>query len=60
MQRDGIDEELALKRFASQHTTRFYKNRCDMLIVNDGTALQAENSTKEIIKRIKESKNGSN
>lgn len=59
VKRDGISEELALKRFSSQHTTRFYKNRCDFIIENNASLSEVKSKSQEIITIIKERINGS-
>ncbi len=58
MQRDGISKELALKRFNSQMSTAFFKERCEYIIENNDTCDEAKKRTLEIIKLIKERSNG--
>lgn len=56
--RDGISRELALKRFASQQSTQFFKEHCDYIIENNGSGEQAQKQTSKIVKLIKERSNG--
>jgi dephospho-CoA kinase len=52
-ERDGIDEELAKKRFSSQHSEDFFRSRSDFVIENNGDKKTAENAVRNIIKQIK-------
>ncbi|MBO5449144.1 MAG: dephospho-CoA kinase [Ruminococcus sp.] len=55
MQRDGISETLAKKRFSSQHSADFFKEKCDYVIYNNGEAESAAEQAEKIIGMIKES-----
>ena len=37
MERDGISEEYARKRIAAQHDDAWFREKCDYVLVNDGT-----------------------
>lgn len=56
--RDGISEELARKRFDSQHTAEFFRQRSDYVIENNGDLSAAADKTDEVINNIKERYNG--
>ena len=56
--RDGISEELALKRFKSQKSTKFFREHCEFIIENNSSAPQAKKKTEKIISIIKERSNG--
>ena len=55
--RDGIDEESAKSRLLAQKDEKFYSDKCDYVINNDGT-LDVEKQVEDIIKAIKEKLNG--
>lgn len=57
--RDNISAELALKRFGSQRSAKFFKEQCEYIIENNGSDIQLKAKTEKIIKRIKERSNGS-
>lgn len=54
IRRDGISKELAEKRFASQHSEKFFERECSYVIRNNGSPENAKKETLEIIKLIKE------
>lgn len=54
LSRDGISEELIRKRFASQHSADYFKERCDFIIYNNGSVADAQSETERIINIIKE------
>ncbi len=56
--RDGISEELAKKRFNSQHTTEFFRQHSDYVIENNGDLSAVTDKTAEVINNIKERYNG--
>lgn len=56
--RDRISKELALKRFQSQQSTKFFKEHCEFLIENNDSPLKARIRTERIIRIIKERSNG--
>ena len=56
--RDGITQELALKRFRSQQSAKFFKEHCDYIIENNDMPQDAKKKTEIIINRIKERSNG--
>lgn len=60
VERDNIPKELAQKRFASQHTTEFFKERCEYVIENNGRFDETADKTRSVINNIKEryDKNG--
>ena len=51
--RDGISEEQARKRFGSQRTEQFFKEKCGFLIENNGDAAAAKEQAREIAKKIR-------
>lgn len=59
--RDGISEEMAMKRFSSQHTETFFIDHCDYIIENDERKHSLQHKTEEVIHNIisKGKRNGS-
>lgn len=53
--RDNIPDELIRKRFSSQHSEIFFKERSDFIIENNNDKTAAAESTLAVIKAIKES-----
>lgn len=53
-ERDGITEEQARKRFSSQHTEAFFRNRSDYIIINNKTVPVLIEKAKEVSDKIKE------
>jgi dephospho-CoA kinase len=53
MQRDGVSAELAKKRFSSQHDEDFFREKCTLIIENNGTLAEAERSAQEAARTIK-------
>lgn len=58
IERDNIDREIAMKRFASQHDTEFFKANCDYVIDNSNDIENAAEQTQLIIDMIKVRTNG--
>lgn len=56
--RDGIDSELAEKRFSSQLSENFFRAHSDFIIENNSDKETAENAAKEVIKQIKGNRYG--
>ncbi len=54
LERDGITEEQALKRFASQHTEEFFRNRSDYIIINNKDIPILIEKAKEVSDKVKE------
>ncbi|MBQ8120056.1 MAG: dephospho-CoA kinase [Ruminococcus sp.] len=59
IKRDNISRELALKRFNSQLSSKFFAQHCDYIIQNDSSRDNTEKETEIIIKKIKERTYGS-
>lgn len=57
-ERDGISEELALKRFSSQKSEEFFRERSDRVIENNGDIEAARDAAKKIAEQIKGTENG--
>lgn len=51
--RDGIDREIAMKRFAAQHDTAFFRKNCEYVIDNSAGIEIAAKETQDIIDKIK-------
>ena len=58
-ERDGIDETMAAKRFASQHSEDFFEKNSDFVIANNGSLENTVKMTEIVIKKIKDGKIGS-
>lgn len=56
MSRDEISREAAENRLKSQQTPKFYRERSDYVIENDGSSLDLMNLTEKTINAIKEGK----
>lgn len=54
LERDGITEEQALKRFASQHTEEFFRSRSDYIIINNKDIPILIEKAKEVSDKVKE------
>ncbi|MBQ8965264.1 dephospho-CoA kinase [Ruminococcus sp.] len=57
-ERDSISSEQALKRFASQHSSEFFKTNSDYVINNEGTREDTEKQVMIVINKIKDDKIG--
>lgn len=53
MLRDNIPEELARARLSSQHGADFFRERTDIVIENNGTALELRNSAEKAARILK-------
>lgn len=51
-ERDGISAEEGRKRFSSQHDADFFRQRCDYIIENNGTAEELEKAVLAVTDRI--------
>ena len=49
MERDGISSEEAEKRFSSQHTADYFRERCRYIITNDTTVDELEKQARRLI-----------
>lgn len=56
-QRDGISEEHARARIASQHSEGFFRSNCEYIIENNKTIKDTKAAAKRVAERIKESAN---
>ena len=52
-ERDSVSEEFAKKRFSSQHGEEFFRERCGLIIENNGTFADVECSAEEVARKIK-------
>ena len=58
-ERDSLDEASVKNRFASQHSQKFFEEKSDFVIKNNGKSEEAVRQTIDIIDKIKEDKIGS-
>ncbi len=57
-QRDGISDEMIEKRFSSQRDDAFFKERCELIIVNDSDEAKLSSEINNIIDIIRTIVNG--
>lgn len=56
--RDGISEQQARARIASQHSEEFFRERCEYIIENNGTLEETSAAAVNVALKIKEIANG--
>jgi dephospho-CoA kinase len=54
VERDGLDEETAARRFSSQHSERFFADHSDFIIKNNKSLAEMEDKVREVAQKAKE------